>query len=66
MRRIVACLVAYVAFGCAGTSVLPAVSAGAPSDPAAHAEAKRDLPSEPRPQWRVAPNEHGAGIELRF
>ena len=66
MRRIVALLVVSCALGCAGAPVLPAVDAGLAPDGSTRAGARRVLPSEPKPEWRVAPNEQGAALELRF
>jgi hypothetical protein len=66
MRRLVALVAIAGAFGCAGTPVLPRVDAGLGLDGRSSVAAKQLLPSEPKAEWRVAPTEQGAAVELRF
>lgn len=62
MRGIIAFLLAAGALACAGTRVLPSVDA----EPAAAARVSGLVPSEPKPEWRLAPTSQGAAVELRF
>lgn len=68
MPRLVALLVLSGLVGCAGTPVLPSVEAGlGVRDPdSRRAGTTRTAPRDPEPQWRVAPTENGAALELRF
>jgi len=65
MRRLVALVAIAGAFGCAGTPGLPSVDTGFGVDGTPVAK-RQLLPSEPKPEWRVAPTEQGAAVELRF